>query len=152
MRSRVRLRGQSVRPFSASSTSPWQEGHGNSMGGGAVSLRRRPGYVLHAWGGGENVCWGGRRKAEGIQYVETIVNGNEICLHFGCVILIFCLDFSRTKNAQLSTLFFFFGFFLTFGWHHMRHHQPSRDLSKHKRIWVHVLICRRLFSWCSFQK
>lgn len=47
IRSSVRLRRQSVRPFSPSSTSCWQEGQGNNMGGGAVSFRLRPGYVPH---------------------------------------------------------------------------------------------------------
>ena len=47
MRSRVRLRRHSVRPLSPSSTSCWQEGHGNNMGGGAASFRLRPGYVPH---------------------------------------------------------------------------------------------------------
>lgn len=46
MRSRVRLRRQSIRPFSPSSTFCSQVGHGNSMGGG-TSFRLRPGYVPH---------------------------------------------------------------------------------------------------------
>lgn len=48
IRSRVRLRRQSVRPFSPSATSCRHEGHGKSMGGGAASFRLRPGYVPHA--------------------------------------------------------------------------------------------------------
>lgn len=57
IRSSVRLRMQSVRPFSPSSTSCWQEGHGNKMGGGAASLRFRPGYVPHT-GDRTQVCRG----------------------------------------------------------------------------------------------
>lgn len=61
IRSRVRLRRQSVRPFSPSSTSCWQEGHGNNMGGGAASFRLRPGYVPHT-GRRTQMSWRWRRK------------------------------------------------------------------------------------------
>lgn len=45
IRSRERLRRQSVRPFSASSTSRPQGTQGNIITRGGPSLRRRPGYV-----------------------------------------------------------------------------------------------------------
>lgn len=44
MRSKVRFRKQSVRPFSPSSTSRPQGTQGNIMDGDGPSLRRRPGY------------------------------------------------------------------------------------------------------------
>lgn len=45
IRSRVRLRRQSVSPFSPSSTSRPQGTHGNVITRGGQSMRRRPGYV-----------------------------------------------------------------------------------------------------------
>lgn len=45
IRSNVRLRRQSVRPFSPSSTSRPHGTHGNIIIRGGPSLRRRPGYV-----------------------------------------------------------------------------------------------------------
>ena len=61
IRSSVRLRRQSVRPFSPSSTSSWQEGHGNNMGGRAASFRLRPGYVPHT-GTRTQVCTGEEKQ------------------------------------------------------------------------------------------
>lgn len=62
IRSRVRLRRQSVRPFSPSSTSCRHEGHGKSMGAGAASFRLRPGYVPHT--DERTQVWGGKGRVQ----------------------------------------------------------------------------------------